>query len=222
MSAGEVAEVRVGMPKVVVLDFGLLRTVSGVRFEGGAKVFGVRAWNGAGFAEAKLNSGNPEIAVAFAEVRTERLEVTLDGAVTEAMAADGLFVILPGSAGRPRAADRRRSAGLTFPGPVRPETEGWDAQGQRIVALAAAVAPLAGIPASPGEDPGIVAFQLILSSRVPGILDLGLAESAASRIGRAGLAGEGSRSSTSRAKGLSKRRSAEPAGSPRPGAGSRR
>jgi hypothetical protein len=198
VNAGEVAEVRVqkvGNVNQAVLDFGLLRTVSGVGVEGGRKITEVSTWNGTGFGPQPLpgvTASAPLAAVNFSEVRTERLQVTLDGVMD---ATTKIFVILPEA---PADLELRIDGSppvWTHPGPVRPgigeiPTDlDWDKQGRRIVHLADAVAPLAGIPVVPGEDPGKRSFRLTLSSRVPGVLGLAVDTEEASRIGRATLAG---------------------------------
>lgn len=99
IAAGKIAQVRQGEnDKVVVIDFGALRTVSALTLPAGTALSAVRRWSGAGFTWMSIPPEALALApVGFAEVQTERLELTFTGAVSAASAATGLLVTLPGA-----------------------------------------------------------------------------------------------------------------------------
>ncbi|RZL30921.1 MAG: hypothetical protein EOP35_23050, partial [Rubrivivax sp.] len=88
ITVGRVAQVRQGQSgKTVVLDFGGLRNVASVSLPSGKTLLDVRKWAGDGFTYMAdgIPSGGATGSVSFAEVQTERLELTF---ATNVAAAD--------------------------------------------------------------------------------------------------------------------------------------
>lgn len=84
ITLGRVAQVRQGATgKTVVLDFGALRTVASLTLPSGATLLDVRKWAGDGFTYMAdgIAAGGATDRVDFAEVQTERLELTFSGNV---------------------------------------------------------------------------------------------------------------------------------------------
>jgi hypothetical protein len=164
---GDVAVVRVDVAnETAVLDFGVLRTVRGLSVAGlsGAKISSIAAWTGVAYGPTLALVGAASAVVSFAETRTERLQVVLTGlagtqqAQEKALADKALLAL----ADAPADLELRLAGGpvlWSHPGPVR-------AGSPFSVDLTAAVAPLAGDPTGRSN----VSFQLVLSSRAPGVL----------------------------------------------------
>jgi hypothetical protein len=182
-----------------VVDFRMLRTVSGFRAPAGFAVEKIFGWTGTGFPELPLwpprgtTGGTPQ--ADFSEIRTERLLVVLDGAAPRETLLAAAVVVLPEA---PADLELRIDGGppvWTHPGPVvpgdgtEPVPDAWTVDGRRLVPLAAALAPLVGDPKGAGQ----ASFRLILSSRVPGALALTEVGSEISFIHRARLGGQASR-----------------------------
>lgn len=195
VEAGQAAQLRVS-PRTggvtVVLDFGSPRTVAAVflpraddEAANGATavpntvtVESVHTWLGSGFADknvADVAKGNRLVRLT-SEVRTERLEVNLNGVTDAATLATGMLLVLPDS---PAGIELRIDNGapvFSNPGPVQPGTEdeltetNWNVNAERTVSLAAALAQLTGDPTATDET----VFHLTLTSRVPGDLGLSL------------------------------------------------
>lgn len=109
-----------------------------------------------------------------AEIRTERLLVTMQGEVDVADLVPRLSVILPQP---PSDLELRIDGGApvwSHPGPAQAGTttglssDAWNAESELVVALGPALAALTGDPTSPAST----TFQLELSSRIPGVLEL--------------------------------------------------
>jgi len=180
----------VGRGKSIVVDFGMPRTVSAVQVPHGLSVVRVTPWIGAGFAPSaayaasvasSIPSGalivNPpspstvEFAFLRSEIRTERLLVEIVGNPTEAQLAQ-VAVVLPES---PNDLEIRIDGGAPVwkaPGPAQQGTgkalseQDWNEDNQRLVNLGPAFAALTGDPAATDN----VTFDLVLTSRVPGVL----------------------------------------------------
>ncbi|WP_458232930.1 hypothetical protein, partial [Roseateles sp. P5_E8] len=91
ITIGRVAQVRQGQTgQTVVLDFGALRTVSSLALPSGKTLLDVRKWAGDGFTYMAdgIAAGGITDLVSFAEVQTERLELTFSSNVGAAELAD--------------------------------------------------------------------------------------------------------------------------------------
>lgn len=91
ISVGRVAQVRQGQSgQVVVLDFGALRTVASLTLPAGKTLQDVRKWAGDGFTYMAdgIPAGGTTGSVSFAEVQTERLELTFSTSVDAALLAE--------------------------------------------------------------------------------------------------------------------------------------
>jgi len=98
IAAGKVAQVRNGENStVVVLDFGALRTVSSLSLPSGKTLVSLRRWAGTGFTSVYLTAAQlAGSSISFAEVQSERLELTFSTAVAAAVASTALDVTMPG------------------------------------------------------------------------------------------------------------------------------
>jgi len=99
IAAAKVAQVRQGEnSKVVVIDFGALRTVAALELPSGRTLSTMRRWDGSGFASATVPPLELlQSVVNFAEIQTERLELTFSTATTAALVGEQLRVKLPGA-----------------------------------------------------------------------------------------------------------------------------
>ncbi len=192
---GTVAQVRAtpGTAEVVV-DFRMLRTVSGFQAPAGFEVDQVFSWNGAAFGDKEIWSGGFRLA-SFSEIRTERLKVTLDRSASVGDLETQALVVLPEAPADLELRIDGAAPAWTHPGPVIPGAEtaptdgAWTSDGKRIVHLGPALAALVGDPLATET----ATFQLVLSSRVPGVLALSAVSPELSFIRRAQLAGGASR-----------------------------
>lgn len=170
----------------VVVDFGTPRTVSSVGIADGPgapnlKVLDVHLWDGVKFAPTALYSAakngtdnvtarlpsTAKIAI-FPEVRTERLQITFVGTAEAAAVSTGVWVRLPDAPANLELRIDGAAPVWSAPGPAEPNTNGWSAAGTQTIELGPALTALTGDPTSDEE----VDFQLVLSARVPGKLDL--------------------------------------------------
>jgi hypothetical protein len=173
----------------VVADFGTPRTVSSVGVVDGSPIDigSVTTWTGVAFAASPVYSAVMKgdatthqsfVASApppstgkraiFSEVRTERLMLTLVGESDIATIAAEVWVHLPDL---PSDLELRLGPGApvwTSPGPVQPGARGFDAEARQTVPLADVLNALAGDLTDDSEQ----ALSLVLSSRVPGRLEL--------------------------------------------------
>jgi hypothetical protein len=97
IQAVAVARVRQGEDNTtIVLDFGALRTVSGLTLPAGSSLSTLSRWNGSAFApltDVKPVAG--ELTLSFGEQQTERLQLGFAAAMSEATATAGLRVVIP-------------------------------------------------------------------------------------------------------------------------------
>ncbi|HEX7333974.1 MAG TPA: hypothetical protein VF290_20890 [Pyrinomonadaceae bacterium] len=160
----------------VVLDFGTLRTVSGVLAPVDLGIVRVYPWLGTAFARNPIFTVKKDVATETAilpsEVRTERLQVEILGVKSGAELASEMSVLLPEA---PSDLEVRIDGGapvVSFPGPAQPGPDtdlsdlDWNKDGERIVHLADALNKLTGDSTSSDN----VTFKVVLSSRVPGKL----------------------------------------------------
>src|SRR6202035_1301768 len=172
----------------VVFDFGVLRTVAGVGLTdtGTFRILTVKQWTGTGFAAQPVfdsdGVGSFDAAVVFnSQIRSERLQVDLVKVVDppgNGIAIDSLLVQLPDL---PADLDLRINGGppvWTFPGTVTGTPPGW-APGPAGLAshdvdLTAALNALLGDPTASIDAP--LDLHVVLTARVPGALDLQLAQ----------------------------------------------
>ncbi len=180
----KVAQVRTlqaagSIPASIVLDFGTPRTVSGVLVQAPLIIVGITPWIGASFANQKVFSlGEKAIGSQFvalrSEIRTERLLVEVTGTPSGPELWSGMGVVLPEA---PTDLEIRIDGGTpvaSFPGPALPGTDptltdqNWNKEGKRIVHLGDALAKLTGDSTNDAQR----TFKLVLSSRVPGELNM--------------------------------------------------
>jgi len=175
-----------GTTKIVVVDFGVLRTVSGIGVTGipTIKVCTVYPWLGADFAEEHIYYEDCEavdidsLAVVTAEenlfeVRTERLKIKLQTSVDLDAIADNVFLEFPDL---PADLDLRINNGPPVwlaPGAAQPDARGWSSDATQQVELAAALESLTGDP----TDESALPLQMVLTSRIPASLELSEATS---------------------------------------------
>ena len=167
------------LPASIVLDFGTLRTVSGVLVGSPMSIVGITPWIGASFSPEKVfpirgGSTSEEVVVLRKEIRTERLLVEVTGTPADGELWSSMGVVLPEA---PTDLEIRIDGGApvaSFPGPAQPgpdgtlTDQGWNNEGERIVHLGDAFAKLTG---DPTRDE-LVTFKVVLSSRVPGELSM--------------------------------------------------
>ena len=204
-----------------IADFGSPRTVIGVGAvadpAGAISIFVVTPWTGAEFAAKSAYAAlsiasdahthetivrtaepsTPDEAI-FPDVRTERLRISLITGVDSDTIAGRLWARLPDL---PADLDLRIDGGppvWTSAGPVQPGARGFDAQGRQTVPLAPALAALTG---DPTRDEAVT-FQVVLTSRVPGKLDLTTGTTSVKYLARVDLGAEGQRQLTFDAEGL--------------------
>ena len=180
------AQVRPGEPtssgsgiNAFVLDFGTPRTVSSVSLPSDLAIQRITAWIGSSFAPTPAwpppeGSSTPAASVSMPEIRSERLLVEVTGSLDLTIVASDGNLILPES---PSGLELRIDTGApvwTHPAAAQGGAgaaitdQAWNTDGKRLVHLADAFAKLTGDPMKDEE----VTFQLVLTSRVPGVLDL--------------------------------------------------
>lgn len=161
----------------IVIDFGTPRTASYIRAPSGIKIMQVAAWAGAQFGfpfYVKNATGAQQSATFASEVRAERLLVTVDKAISEETLGKEMILELPDP---PSDLEIRINDGAPVwvsPGPVQPGADGpptatqWNGEAKRSVSLADALNALAADPLA--DEPAT--FNIVLSSKVPGLLDI--------------------------------------------------
>jgi hypothetical protein len=190
-----ITDSKTGTQKVVVVDFGTPRTVNAVAVVAappgqgttgpGITIHEVRSWTGMKFDASPLYvapsvGGAPDTTVAVAtfsaEVRTERLQIVVNvsgaGTLTEKAVGERLGARLPSM---PADLELRIDGGppvWTAPGPVQERPNEWTTGSsgmlKRTVDLSAAFEALTGDP----DHPQARTFQLELTARQPGKLQL--------------------------------------------------
>ncbi len=187
IASGGEAQTRTRM----VLDFGVPRTVSAIGVtDSSVTVFRVKTWSGAGFADRAIYPADGGLGIELrrtvaepftsridfaSEVRTERLQIEMVGALDDAVAGQKILVRLPDVPGDLELRINGGPPAWSFPGTVEPGEAGWSEA--RSDGLADYVVDLTGVLASLTGDPGgqkapETTFRLVLSSRVPGVLAL--------------------------------------------------
>jgi hypothetical protein len=184
-NAGQVRlQAETGGAKIIVVDFGMLRTVSGVGRVGGAgapsmTICSLRGFKGDGFDTVDLYfedcfTTDPDgmmIRSAEAnsfETRTDRVRLKIKSDASLQALSNAVFLQFPDL---PSDLDIRVNGGataFTAPGVAQPNTRGWDANTRQEVDLTAALAALGGDP----RDASPLDATIVLSSRIPGILEL--------------------------------------------------
>lgn len=181
----------------VVVDLGVPRTLGGVGLVereggGGPALTSVQPWVGNSFdARGVWSSSSGSRNASFPEVLTERVLVTFSSTAELDDLEERMYLTLPGA---PAGLELRLDGGppvWSHPDAVEPgrgpdgaPVEGsWDAQGQRLVDLAA---PLAQLLANP-DDPAERTVRVTLTSRVPGLLGLDVEEAVVDRVDRVAL-----------------------------------
>lgn len=173
----------------VVIDFGMPRTVKSVQAPAGTAIQQVSAWTGAKFAdpfypEDGTTAGSNQ-AVFAAEIRTDRLMLTLGQAIDSARAGELISLAIPDL---PADLELRINDGppvWSNPGPAQPDPsrttpspDGWNKDATRLVPLADALNTLLADPLADDD----LACRLVLTSKVPGRLALSAATAAAARL----------------------------------------
>ena len=188
-----------GIGLSVVIDFGALRTVSAVQVDNVAlSIVRVTPWTGAGFATFPIYGAfgsavatptapsDNQNAILTSEVRTERLLVEIRGKVSADTLAEQLGVVLPEP---PADLELKINGGAPVwksPGPALAGTgtalveDDFNKDDERLVKLGDALAALTGDPLNSEE----VTFNLELTTRVPGVLEIKPKTSVLRRIWR--------------------------------------
>ncbi|MEO8620394.1 MAG: hypothetical protein ABI625_04960 [bacterium] len=175
-----------GGSKIIVVDFGMLRTVSGVgRVAGlaaaGLRICSLRAFKGDGFGTTDLyleDCDAPDIdaeAVRSAEsnafeTRTDKVRLKIKTTATLPQIAAAVYLQFPDL---PSDLDLRINGGSpawSAPGVAQPNTHGWDATTHQLVDLTSALQALTG----DSRDASALDAGISLGSRVPGLLTLEL------------------------------------------------
>jgi hypothetical protein len=161
--------------RVVVVDFGMLRAVSGIgRLEGAPsmEITSLRAFRGDAFDKADLYAETGAFYEAADgdtfETRTERVRLQLKTNADLGAIADSVVLQFPDL---PSDLDIRINGGApawTAPGVAQPNTRGWSANTEQVADLTAALAALTG----KADDPTSLDVSIVLASRIPGVLTL--------------------------------------------------
>ena len=182
-AAGQVRAYNNAGIHTAVIDFGVPRTVSSVSAASGAslKILKVAAWVGSKFDDPFFGPvvGPPQAVAAArfsAEVRTERLLVTLSSAASASIGTElelelpelptDLSLSINGGPpvwAHPGPAQANNSAALSF--------ENFNKDGQRLVDLTEVLNALLADPLASDA----VTLDIVLSAKVPGVLSLALA-----------------------------------------------
>lgn len=198
-AAGQVRAYDNAGTHTVVIDFGVPRTVSGlsVQPDSALRILKVAAWIGAKFDDPFFGPVvGPPLPVAAArfgaEVRTERLLVTIDRAAQATTIGADLLLELPEL---PTDLAVRINDGApvwTHNGPAQPNNsealsfDSFNRDGERLVSLTAALNTLLADPLASDE----VTLDITLSAKVPGVLGLAVRARDAWRISRQWFAGD--------------------------------
>lgn len=170
----------------IVVDFGSPRTVGAVQVPTGLSIVRVTPWIGAAFAPSPVYRASvrasaivsqppstDQFAALPSEIRTERLLIELLGIPSDEQLSE-IAVLLPEP---PGDLELRIDGGAPVwkaPGPAQTgpgaavTADDWNDKNQRLIPLGPALAALTGDPTATSD----VTFELVLSSRVPGLLDL--------------------------------------------------
>jgi hypothetical protein len=172
-----------GGSKIIVVDFGVLRTVSGVGLVGGAgapaiTICSLRSFRGDAFDTTDLFfqdcDSDPDGALVRSieqntfETRTERVRLKVKTTASLAAIADNVWLQFPDL---PSDIDIRVNGGasvFTAPGVAQPNARGWDANTQQVADLTAALAALTGN----SKDSAAFDANVVLASRIPGLFTL--------------------------------------------------
>ncbi len=173
-----------GGSKIIVVDFGMLRTVAGIGRVGGAgapalTICGLRAFRGDAFDSTDLYfedcaaTGIDDLMVRSIEqntfeTRTDRVRITVKTTAALPAIADALWLQFPDL---PTDLDLRVNGGTPpwqAPGVAQPNVRGWNADTEQDVDLTGALAALAG----DATDASPLDATIVLSSRIPGRLAL--------------------------------------------------
>lgn len=189
--------------RVIIVDFGTLRTVARVNFDVDCNIQKVEAWSGTEFppyaaypyANYDTPSGPPSgnRAVALnSDVRTQKLRVTVAASADVDQLMEGMTLMLPDA---PRDLTLKIDAGApvwSLPGPAVKgtgsalTTEAWNDANARLIDLTEVLAARLGDPLAPTDR----AFELLLESAESGVLALEIHEQIYHRIRRAEIAGK--------------------------------
>jgi hypothetical protein len=167
--------------KIIVVDFGMLRTVSGIGLvkPGAMTICSLRAFKGDGFDTTDLylvdcDSGLPtqrtvrSVEQNTFETRTERVRLKVKTSADLTTIAANVWLQFPDP---PSDLDIRINGGApawTAPGVAQPDTHGWDADTHQVVDLTDALAALTGN----ALDSRPLDASIVLASRTPGLLTL--------------------------------------------------
>ncbi len=168
-----------GGAKIVVVDFGMLRTVSGIgRMHGSTPpICSVCAFKGTDFDTGALyqedcESTPPEMIESIEsnmfETRTDRLRIKVKTDADLSAIADALWLQFPDLPSDLEIRINGAAPAWSAPGVAQPNTRGWDANATQVADLTAALAALTGDP----RDTSALDATIVLSSRIPGILTL--------------------------------------------------
>ena len=166
--------------KIIVVDFGMLRTVSGVGRVDGApamRICYLRRFKGDQFDNVNLYFEDCETDDIDAmmirsaeensfETRTDRVRLKVKSSASLSTLSSAIWLQFPDL---PSDLDIRINGGApawTAPGVAQPNTRGWDENTQQDVDLTSALAALTGDP----HDASPLETSIVLSSRIPGIL----------------------------------------------------
>jgi hypothetical protein len=165
---GGIADVRAAAGDVaatddLIIDFGVLRSVSGVQAPSGFGIYSVTPWIGTMFDGGVFFEG-PDTSVDFTEIQAERLLVSLDDDISPADFATSAFV----RTSTPPADLELLVAGTRVSLHQGPAPVGFS---EDVDITSATQAAIASTPA--GTD-GMVHVPVVLRARVPGTLELSL------------------------------------------------
>jgi hypothetical protein len=201
-NAGQVRlQAESGGSKIIVVDFGMLRTVSGIGRVGGDKapsltICSLRAFRGDAFDTTDLYLEDcaatdidgmlvRSIEQNTFETRTDRVRISVKTAAALPAIADALWLQFPDL---PTDLDLRVNGGTPpwqAPGVAQPNVHGWNADTEQDVDLTAALASLAG----DATDAAPLDATIVLSSRIPGQLTLDTLVEDVAYLGRITFAG---------------------------------
>lgn len=173
--------------KIIVVDFGMLRTVSGIGRVGGPgapdmTICSLRAHRGDDFDTTDLYLEDCDATDAVTarsieantfESRTDRVRIKVKTNASLATIADSLWLQFPDL---PTDLDLRVNGAAPAwlaPGVAQPNTRGWDANTEQVVDLTAALAAISG----DARDASPLDATIVLASRIPGKLTLATVES---------------------------------------------
>ncbi len=184
-NAGQVRlQAESGGSKIIVVDFGMLRTVSGIGRVGGdgapvMTICSLRAYRGDDFDTRDLYFEDCDatdidsamirsIEANTFESRTDRVRIKVKTSASLATIAQALWLQFPDL---PTDLDLRVNGAppaWLAPGVAQPNTHGWDANTQQVVDLTAALATISG----DARDASPLDATIVLASRIPGKLAL--------------------------------------------------